>query len=243
MNHEEAYNLLESYSLGILDAEEAQLVENHLATGCIECTEQLRQLGELNARLADGLTQKKPSPAVKERLMARIQSESEAEKGSSFDKRPWVSWVITSIAAAAVLLLVYRTVLLQDEIDRLSPLLAETEDVTDLLSSPGMQFVDLHGVEPNAQAFGKVVVDPVAGNAVVYMYKLPVTPEGMEYQLWVMRDGKPTSAGVFSVSEDGYGKLMLNDKVDPAELPSFLVTIEPEGGENVPTGMMYLTSP
>jgi len=122
-------------------------------------------------------------------------------------------------------------------------MLSETQDVTDLLSSPGMKFVDLQGVEPNTQSFGKVVVDSEKGQAIVYMYRLPMVPEGMEYQLWVMRDGKPTSAGLFTVTEDGQGVIMLDDMVNPAEIPTFLVTIEPEGGENVPTGMMYLTGP
>ena len=121
--------------------------------------------------------------------------------------------------------------------------LNDAQDVTNLLGSPGMQFVDLEGVDPNPQAFGKVVIDPDKGAAVVYMYALPQTPEGMEYQLWVMREGKPTSAGLFTVSNDGSAMLALEDLSDPNAINEFLVTIEPIGGEISPTGMMYLTGP
>ncbi|MGH8004797.1 MAG: anti-sigma factor, partial [Limisphaerales bacterium] len=121
--------------------------------------------------------------------------------------------------------------------------LAEAEDVTSLLSSPGIQFVDLKGVDPNPQAFGKVVLDPEKGKAVVYMYRLPQTPQGKHYQLWVMREGKPTSAGVFTVAADGSAALKLDRLPEPDGFSSFLVTIEPEGGQIAPTGMMYLTGP
>jgi anti-sigma-K factor RskA len=121
--------------------------------------------------------------------------------------------------------------------------LAEVEDVTRLLGTPGMQFVDLQGVDPNPQAFGKVVLDRQKAKAVVYMYRLPQTPEGKQYQLWVMREGKPTSAGLFTVAQGGSATLKLDHLPEPANIASFLVTIEPEGGEAAPTGMMYLTGP
>ena len=101
----------------------------------------------------------------------------------------------------------------------------------------------LKGVEPNTQAFGKVVLDPERGAAVVHMYRLPQTPEGMEYQLWVMREGKPTSVGLFTVAENGRGILKLHGLPDPSSIASYVVTIEPEGGQSEPTGMMYLTGP
>jgi anti-sigma-K factor RskA len=75
------------------------------------------------------------------------------------------------------------------------------------------------------------------------MYRLPETPEGMTYQLWVTREGKPTSVGMFSVGEDGMAMLTLNDLPDEGDMPTFSVTIEPAGGQPLPTGMMYLTGP
>ncbi len=131
----------------------------------------------------------------------------------------------------------------QQELETMRRDLAAYEDATLLLGQPGMQFVDLNGVEPNAQAFGKVVIDPNRGTGVVYMYRLPQTPEGMEYQLWVLREGKPTSVGTFTVADDGSAMLSMKSIPSPVEIASFNVTIEPEGGMPEPTGMMYLTGP
>lgn len=234
--------MLESYSLGILESEETMEVENHLDSGCPLCAEQLRDLGRLAVRMADSLPKHKPSDSVKEQLMAKIRSKGRTKKASPMFRNK-AGWMVACAALAAAVFLIIRVTSLQNDVDQLSRTLAETEDVTELLSSPGMQFVDLKGVEPNAQAFGKVVVNQEKGNAVVYMYRLPQTPEGMEYQLWVMRDGKPSSAGVFTVSEEGRGVITLYDMIDPKTFPTFLVTIEPEGGEIAPTGMMYLTGP
>lgn len=242
MDHKEAYELLESYSLGILEPEETQGLEIHLDSGCVLCEEHLRDLGRLSVQMADSLPKHEPSDSVKEKLMARVRDRG-AAKMKSPQFRNKAGWIVASAALAAALFLTIKVTNLQNDVNQLSQTLAETEDVTELLSSPGMQFVDLKGVEPNAQAFGKVVVNQEKGNAVVYMYRLPQTPEGMEYQLWVMRDGKPSSAGVFTVSEEGRGVITLFDMIDPETFPTFLVTIEPEGGEIAPTGMMYLTGP
>ena len=68
------------------------------------------------------------------------------------------------------------------------------------------------------------MVDPLQGAAVVYMYRLPEPPDCMEYQLWVVREGKPTSAGVFKVGKDGHTVLKLQDFPDPETIASFSVT-------------------
>ena len=242
MKHNEAYELLEAYAFGTMEAEEAALVEAHLDTGCDECKSRLREAAELSARLAAELPQHTPSDLVKKKLLKRISGEPQQfpqVQSVVFRRFNWIS------AVAAVLVISFgigSLVLLRLNRD-LRRELADAQDVTNLLNSPGMQFVDLEGVDPNPQAFGKVVMDPDKGAAVVYMYRLPQTPEGMEYQLWVMHEGKPTSAGVFTVNNDGSAMLALEELSDPSKIAEFLVTIEPLGGQASPTGMMYLTGP
>ena len=131
----------------------------------------------------------------------------------------------------------------ETEITNLRKDLAETEDITGLIRSPGTQFINLSGVDPNPQAFGKVILDPIQGSAVVYMYRLPEPPDCMEYQLWVIREGKPTSAGVFKVGKDGHTVLKLKEFHDPESIASFSVTLEDGGGQPAPTGMLYLIGP
>lgn len=242
MNHDEAFDLIEAYAFGTLDEGDYIQIERHLDTGCPECESRLREVAELSTRIAEDLPQLEPAARVKTGVLAKIRS---GRSGASTGQRPFfkkISW-FSAVAAVIIVGLAAGSLTLLRLNRDLRYKLQDTQDVTALLNSPGMQFVDLQGVDPNPQAFGKVVMDPDKGAAVVYMYRLPQTPEGMEYQLWVMREGKPTSAGVFTVNEDGSAMLALDDLSDPSGIASFLVTIEPKGGQPAPTGMMYLTGP
>lgn len=242
MDHREANELIESYAFGTLEAEQVRALEEHLESGCEECLARLREASELSVHLAQAVPQSDPPPVVEERLFRRIEHSGRQEGSGSVRKLQFPVWTVAA-AAAIVLGLATGSGLLIYQNENLRHELTEAADVTALLNSPGMKFVDLSGVDPNPQAFGKVVLDPEKGAAVVYMYRLPQTPEGMEYQLWVMREGKPTNAGLFTVAPDGSAMLALEDLGNASEIDSFLVTIEPAGGQAAPTGMMYLTGP
>jgi anti-sigma-K factor RskA len=240
--HDRIYDLIESYVFGSLSPDEYNEIEAHLDSGCEKCIERLNEISQLSVILANSVPQENPPDKIKEKLLDSIKNKPPKSiniKANKFTKFNWI------LAAAAVVIISLGLGLLKlnSQVRELKGNLDEARDVTRLLESPGMKFVNLEGVAPNPQAFGKVVVDPEKGNAVVYMYKLPQNPKGMEYQLWVMREGKPTSAGVFSVSPDGKAILALNDLGGMDSIPKFLVTIEPKGGMDAPTGMMYLTGP
>jgi anti-sigma-K factor RskA len=242
MDHEEAYGLIESYAFGTLEADQSLQLETHLESGCEQCLLRLREVSELSVRLAQLVPQVDPPSRIEYNLMEKIRPERKITEVSRLRRIQVPNWVA---AAAAVIIVALASgyVILAIQNSKLERRLTEASDVTALLNSPGMQFVDLEGVDPNPQAFGKVVIDPDKGAAVVYMYRLPQTPEGMEYQLWVMHEGKPTSAGVFAVNLDGSAMLALEELDDMGDIGSFLVTIEPTGGQVSPTGMMYLTGP
>jgi anti-sigma-K factor RskA len=242
MSHDEAYGLIEAYAFGTLDEEELSQLEAHLDSGCAECSTRLREVAELSAKLAEDIPQFAPPPHVKENILSKIKTSGHESRSGSASIFKRINWM-TGVAAVVVIGLLIGSLTLVRINRDLRRQLVDAQDVTGLLKSPGMQFVDLQGVDPNPQAFGKVVMDPNKGAAVVYMYRLPQTPEGMAYQLWVMREGKPTSAGMFTVNDDGSAMLALEELSDPGNIASFLVTIEPEEGQAAPTGMMYLTGP
>jgi anti-sigma-K factor RskA len=258
MQHNEVFDHLEEYVLGTLAPEDSEAVEKHLESGCEKCRLRLVELGEIAVRLADSLPQEEPSPELKEKIMAAVHEEARpAEEKKPAGAGTNIVRIIAVVSAAAAILLGFRLWTLTDDIAAMKDQLILSQslitrlereieaymDATSLLASPGMQFIDLAGVAPNEQAFGKVVLEPDSGQAVVYMYELPPTPEGMIYQLWMIRDGVPTSVGTFTVNDDGSAKLMLDPMPDMGQFASFDVTIEPAGGVPEPTGMMYLTSP
>ena len=243
MEHKKAEELLEAYVVGALDAADLSALEKHLSEGCERCNAILSTLSEVTIRLAESVPEKEPAPHVKKKLMASFSSAGSVGRKSGSFVRNYAGWLAAASLAAILVIVIIRMDLLLEDIESLQHNLLEMEDVTSLLSSPGMEFIDLRGIGPNERAFGKVVYDKDKGNGVVHMYQLPQTPEGMQYQIWVMWDGVPTSAGIFTVDEDGSAVLKLTGLPDASKIASFDVTIEPAGGLTSPTGMMYLTGP
>lgn len=243
MEHEKAEELLDAYVVGALDADELTALEKHLSEGCERCDTILSTLSEVTIRLAESVPEREPAPHVKKKLMTSISSTGSKDKKSGGFIQKYGGWLAAASLAAVLVIVIFRMSSLREDIESLQNNLLEMEDVTSLLSSPGMEFIDLRGIGPNERAFGKVVYDKDKGNGVVHMYQLPQTPEGMQYQIWVMWDGVPTSAGIFTVDEDGSAVLKLTGLPDPTKIASFDVTIEPTGGLTSPTGMMYLTGP
>lgn len=261
-DHQQVIDLLEQYLLGTLDAPEQHLVELHLADGCRQCQDRLAELEELSVLLASAVPQQQPPVSVWTSVAKRVEAESpdrtpmngEQTPTAGFWMRNVVPWAAATAVAAALVLMVLQNRELQSKLDqtslqldslteraaKLSGDLQRYEDATLLLGQPGMQFVDLTGVDPNPQAFGKVVLDPDKGTGIVYMYRMPKSPEGTVYQLWGLREGKPTAMGAVTVAEDGSAVLKLDSSVDPAMAMAFEVTIE-SAGSQVPTGMLYLT--
>ena len=243
MEHKQAEELLEAYVIGALDPDELTSLEDHLSKGCENCDTILASLYDVPVRLAESVPESEPNIDLKEKVLARISSSETRKISSGGFVQKYAGWLAAASLGVSLIIVLFRMGTLEDENLALQNNLLEMEDVTSLLSSPGMEFIDLRGIGPNERAFGKVVYDKNKGNGVVHMYRLPKTPEGMQYQIWVMWEGVPTSAGVFSVDEDGIAVLKLTGLPDPTKIASFDVTIEPEGGLVSPTGMMYLTGP
>jgi anti-sigma-K factor RskA len=94
------------------------------------------------------------------------------------------------------------------------------------------------GEAPQAQGYLMVFNNETYGTLVVE--HAPQLAPGYQYQLWLIRDGKRTDGGVFSVGKDGYGVLAVWADQPLGTFPSFGITIEPEGGSPAPTGKKVL---
>ncbi|MGH7890079.1 MAG: anti-sigma factor, partial [Thermodesulfobacteriota bacterium] len=76
--------------------------------------------------------------------------------------------------------------------------------------------------------------------AFFYSLNLPAIPAGKTYQLWVIADSAPISAGIFNVDNKGDNFMKLEALPSPSTIQKFAVTLEPDGGVPQPTGKMYL---
>ncbi|MFY1046915.1 anti-sigma factor [Chryseobacterium sp. GP-SGM7] len=97
-------------------------------------------------------------------------------------------------------------------------------------SNPNMLKIVLAGVEKHPESNAVVYWDKTSKDVYLTSNSLPKAPEGMQYQLWAIADGKPVSAGMYSDEKDA--------KIALANIPNaqaFAITLEKQGGSTVPT--------
>lgn len=156
------------------------------------------------------------------------------------------------IIAALIISLIYlwsRNQALQTELaqtyGRLNQVQGELEQARDekiILTAAESRIRVLEGTKVAPRANAVLSYDRQTGRTLLYANNLPQAPAGKAYQLWFIADGKPVSAGVFSV--DNAGRATLRSQVPSQGLGAslFAVTLEPEAGVPSPTGDKYLLS-
>ena len=115
------------------------------------------------------------------------------------------------------------------------------EDALQLLTEPGTQLVALKPSPkpqgPLAQGTGVVIFNP-RGRALFLGKSFPAQPT-RDYELWVIRDGKPLAAGLLPPGPDGRVFADVRPELLTAGRPAaFAVSIERKGGTDVPTDVI-----
>ncbi|MBD3902984.1 anti-sigma factor [Chryseobacterium sp. Ch-15] len=104
------------------------------------------------------------------------------------------------------------------------------EQKLQVTSNPNMLKIVLAGVEKHPTSNAVVYWDKTSKDVYLTANSLPKAPEGMQYQLWAIADGKPVSAGMYTDEKDA--------KIALANIPNaqaFAITLEKEGGSAAPT--------
>jgi anti-sigma-K factor RskA len=260
MNHEPYDTLAATYAVGALDGEERAEFERHLAGGCVQCAEALRQSAEALAALAHSSPPMIPPPEVKQDLLRRIAATTPARGGTTRPRRlVWaVGTLVASIAAAAFTgafvasryegrlgQTAREMAALRERVQRDEAALREQialyRSAVDLLRDPATQVVTLHGLGPSPAATGRVIWNPTSGGH-VFVANLPPAPPGQTYELWKIAGAAPEPAGVFQVDASGYGTHRIPAGAGGPPVKVFAVTLEPEAGVPAPTGPMVLAS-
>jgi anti-sigma-K factor RskA len=117
--------------------------------------------------------------------------------------------------------------------------LANVSRIVAAIEAPLVRTLALAGQGEFRKAIAKAYIEPESGRLIVYAHNLPPVPDGRTYQLWVIVDKQPRSAGLLKADATGEAKY------DTGQLPlhgtvSVAVTLEPEGGVPQPTGPLVL---
>jgi anti-sigma-K factor RskA len=119
-----------------------------------------------------------------------------------------------------------------------SKALSEKELELALVAKPGSKMVMLKGLDLAPDASAMIVWNKNDKQVYLNSVKLPPPPEGRQYQLWAIVNGKPVDAGVFVVTG---GTFRIQQMKDIQDAQAFAITLEKEGGSPSPTmNLMYL---
>ena len=208
--------------------------------------------------LAQAVPQVDPPPELRARVLSFAPSRTPAASLGS--PRPVRWWLATAAALALAAGLSMHAAQLRSRIAGLETELRDTRTRADaarqqmadaqrtaagaqaavaILTAPDVARVDLAGqpVSPNASA--RAFWSRSRG-LVFNASNLPPLPPGRTYQLWVVTDQAPISAGL--LTPDGRGSFSETFNTPPDIRPpvAVAVTIEPAGGVPAPTGERYL---
>ncbi len=272
MEREEFNQLCPAYALGSLAGDELDAFQEYLGTATSEERMILAELVATASLLPVALEKTIPPPSVKQRLMQKINLSVRAQEAvrqriysAEQLSRPTRSWVPWGIAASLAMIGVFsffvfqlmgtierqnekivrverekteiaiRLVALRDELSR-------KDEQLKVLSAKQIHITIMDGMEVNPVGYGKIIWDPEKRIAILQVSHLPAVPSDKDYQLWVIKDKKPISAGVFAVNDTSanFFKIQNMAVTDPKEIAAFAVTLEPKGGMPQPTGDMYI---
>lgn len=126
----------------------------------------------------------------------------------------------------------------QQQLDEQIAALTDKKIELAMIMKPGSKMVHLNGMGAAPESKAMVIWNTKDKQVFIDAASLPVPPEGKQYQLWALVNGKPVDAGVFTVSE---GQFVMQQMKDMPEAQAFAVTLENAGGSEKPTmEAMYL---
>ncbi|HYF94538.1 MAG TPA: anti-sigma factor [Symbiobacteriaceae bacterium] len=219
------------YSLRQLTAEEERAYEAHLAS-CLACQLKVREVADTLNLLPLAVPDATPPPDLKAKVLRRV-----ADAAKVAPARGRSRWSLPVWAAAAVVALAVASYSLM-RMYGLQERLAGFEHSVQIERTVKMQ-----GTEGAPNATGRVVVAREGSGTRIALQAqgLPPLQAGEAYQLWLIKDGKRKSGGVFVVDATGAGGVAtwLPDQV---EFDALGITREPDALGLQPRGPKLMGS-
>ena len=271
MEWEEYIDRSAAYAAGALGGEDLRQFESYLRSSSAEEQSLLAELVGTASLLPLVLERKAPRPDVREQLMRKVRLSLEAEhavqrrEDAVLVPSPRRNWMPFGVAIAIGMVALFSlfalkllntiddqnrhivadqraTKDLRTQLTALRDELTRKEELLKVLASKRIEITVLNGLKPSPVSYGKIIWDPERRTAILQVSNLPPVPSDKDYQLWIIKDKKPISAGVFAVktTEPNYFKIENLAVTDPRQIGGFAVTLEPKGGVPQPTGEMYI---
>ncbi len=162
-------------------------------------------------------------------------------------KRVAAACIFLLAASIVINILLYRSSSnTKSELEKTQQLLTDVKDKSKALEND-MQVVQskysmpvtLNGLEASPEAAAKIFWMKNSGEVYIDPSNLPAAPDGKQYQLWAIVDGKPVDAGMILISKKG-DKYRIQKMKTFGRADAFAVTLESEAGNTAPKGPMFV---
>jgi post-segregation antitoxin (ccd killing protein) len=224
--HEELKELIAAYALGAVPQEEIGVIRDH-SLSCEECMAEADGYVDATGALSLAVDPVELPAGFEERVLARVREDRTSPVPAGRLRR---RWPLAPALAAGALVVALFAVLTAGLLDARSDLSQHEGILTALLHDGG---IEVEG----AGAVGRMV--PTREGGVFAVTGLRKAPDAHTYQLWLIEDDEPRSAGTFDVRE-GISILETDHSLEGVDVVA--VTIEPGDGSVQPTTDPILSS-
>jgi hypothetical protein len=212
-----------------------------------------RVLGRISSKKPEQPRSERPQQSRGEQSRNERSPQPQLEKPVTPSLRPERPWYLYASIVIGILLivaliifvkqLVGTTGLQEKKIADLQSELQRRQDAVDILQAERVEMLPLTSNAPGGTLYGKILWDSAKRNALLQTSNLPAAPEGKQYQLWILREKKQYSVGVFDVVKEKLNTLTVMPLPidDTKGIEGFSVTVEPTGGSSQPTGAVQLS--
>ncbi len=225
MDHDEIRSMIAAYALGGLDEREQRAVRDHIIT-CEGCMVEADGYLQVSDQLIATVVEEEPPPGFADMVMAEIREDRPTVTAAPAP-RATGSWLRWFAAATSVAALIFGFLF----IDARNDARTGRDALAQLV-------VDGEGIELAGEA-GRARLLSIDAGSMLVAADLPAPPDGMVYQLWLLGDADPVSAGVFGSSD---GVILFESDRSIEGFVGAAVTFEPDGGSDQPTGSVIIAS-
>jgi anti-sigma-K factor RskA len=246
---EHVNDLLALYALGGLEADELQAVNEHLAE-CASCRAEADQQLELVGQVASSVAALSPDPRLRAEVLAKAglapRPAAAAPRAPAKERparqplrlaRP--GWLAAFSALLAVSLIGWN-VYLTSQVMTLQHRVQYNQNALALIAGANTTHMPLVGQGTFATAGGNAYVDQKTQNVVLVVQQLKPLGPGQTYQAWIIDASGPVSAGLFRVSDMGWGMTWLSMPYVQGGVIG--VSLEPNGGSPKPTQVVLISA-
>ncbi|KAA6440606.1 anti-sigma factor [Dyadobacter flavalbus] len=118
------------------------------------------------------------------------------------------------------------------EMESIKSQYVDNQQLTNLYRNPKYKIVQMAGLPKSPESSVAAFWNQQTNEVLLDVRKLPEPPQGKQYQLWSIVDGKPVDIGMLDNQFSGKVLKMKNTKPGSA---AFAITLEKEGGNPTPT--------